>query len=189
VRRHLRATPLAVLLLLGAASRAAAEGAPAPGQLPPTASEIRTLYDRLQVGMPIGEVAALANRPRLGRPAPGAEAVTSWLLWSAPGSGPTAVLRAAFRNDRLARLEYELFGDEYQRLAKESDPTVEMGEAELRRLWRRTQAAEDCQQALEAFHRLLLGLQDRLTTAEQQDWVRALEQRRAVERQLTHPAR
>ncbi len=146
---------------------------------PTTAAEIRTLYERLQPGMPIGEVAGLAGRPRLGT---GAEPVTSWLLWNTPQSGAaTAVLRAAFRDGRVARLEYEAFGEEYQRLAKGPDPTVEMSEAEMRRLWRRTQAVEGCQEALEAFHRLVLQVQDRLTPSEQQAWVRALELRRAAE--------
>lgn len=148
---------------------------------PTTATEIRALYERLRPGMPIQEVAALAGRPRLGG---GADPVTSWLLWSTPQSGAaTAVLRAGFRDGRVARLEYEAFGDKYQRLAKEPDPAVEMSEDQLRRLWRRTQAVEGCQEALEAFHRLLLQVQERLTPSEQAAWVRALELRRAAEAQ------
>jgi hypothetical protein len=146
---------------------------------PTTAAEVRALYERLRPGMSIAEVAGLAARPRLGT---GAEPVTGWLLWSAPQPGAaTAVLRASFRDGQLARLEYEAFGEEYQRLAKGPDLAVEMSEIELRRLWRRTQAVESCQEALDAFHRLLLHAQERLTPSEQAAWVRALELRRAAE--------
>jgi hypothetical protein len=131
--------------------------------------------------MTIAEVAALAGRPRLGT---SAEPVTGWLLWSTPqASAATAVLRASFRDGRLTRLEYEAFGEEYRRLAKGPDAAMELTEDELRRLWRRTQAVESCQEALDAFHRLLLQTQERLTPSEQAAWVRALELRRAADAQ------
>lgn len=148
---------------------------------PTTDAEVRGLFERLRPGMSIAEVAGLAGRPRLGT---GAEPVTGWLLWSAPqASAATAVLRASFRDGRLTRLEYEAFGEEYQRLAKGPDVAMELNEDELRRLWRRTQAVESCQEALDAFHQLLLHVQERLTPSEQAAWVRALELRRAAEAQ------
>ncbi|MBI4012190.1 MAG: hypothetical protein HY359_07795 [Candidatus Rokubacteria bacterium] len=147
-----------------------------------TALEIRAIFDRLQPGMTIEQVAESASRPHLGARG---HPVSSWLVWSPPGAGgPTAVLRAVFRDDRLARLEYESFGEEYQHRVKGAEP-VELDEAELRRLWQRGRAVDECHGALEAFHRLLLRIQDRLTPAEQEAWVRALELRRAAESRAT----
>jgi hypothetical protein len=167
-------TALAVLSLVLLVTPVIAED-----RAPVTAGGILVLYDRLSPGMAAGEVAAVARRPGL---AAAGEAVTSWLLWSAPqAGGETAVLRATFRDGRLFRLEYEAFGDEYRRLAKGADDGIELDEPELRRLWQRSQAAEDCQRALEAFHRLLLRAQDRLVPSEQEAWVRALELRRQAE--------
>ncbi len=60
------------------------------------------------------------------------------------------VLRATFRDGRLARIEYESFGDEYQRLIK-GDQSILMDTDEITRLWRRAaridQAAENCHEA------------------------------------------
>jgi hypothetical protein len=127
-------------------------------------------------------VAALAGRPtRLAVDQP----VSTWLLWRQ--SGPdraTEVLRATFRDGLLTRIEYESFGDEYRHLIK-GDHSIPMDPDEVTRLWRRAtrmdQSAESCHGALDAFHRLVLGLQERLTTEEQQEWVRALLLRRTAE--------
>lgn len=168
-------TVLAALVLLGPA------GASDPPGLS-TQQEIHGLYERLAPGMTIEQVAAIAKRPHLGA---GGAPVTTWLTWTSSRSGgPTAVLRASFRDGRLTRLEYESFGEEYQRLVKGTDP-VELDEAELRRLWQRGRAVDECREALEAFHRLLLRVQDRLTPAEQEAWVRALELRREAESRAT----
>jgi hypothetical protein len=144
--------------------------------------DIYALYQRARPGMSVKAVAALAGRPtRLSADQP----VTTWLLWrqSAPGRG-TEVLRATFRDGILARIEYESFGDEYQRLIK-GDHSILVDPDEMTRLWRRAarvdQAAESCHGALDAFHRLVLGLQERLTTDEQHEWVRALLLRRTAE--------
>ncbi len=176
---------LRVTLVVGVLWLGAASGAFGADEGPGGRVDIRALYERLRPGMTVQEVAAAANRRHLGATA---EPVTSWLIWNRPaGAGVTAVLRAAFRDGRLARVEYEAFGDEYQRLAKGADPAVEVGEEELRRLWRRAwqvaRAADECREALDAFHQLVLQLQERLTPAEQQAWVRALELRRAAERE------
>jgi hypothetical protein len=45
-------------------------------------------------------------------------------------------------------------------------------------------AAESCHEAMDAFHRLVLRVQERPTTDEQQDWVRALQLRRTAETAL-----
>lgn len=164
--------------ILGAGSAARADDGPAAGL-----AEIRALFDTLRPGMSVPEVADVTRRPAL---AGTRKPLTRWLIWSQPGAGATAVLRAAFRDGRLQSLEYETFGDRYERLVKGPDP-VEVGEDELRRLWRRGRAVDDCQQAMEAFHRLLLSVQDRLTTEEQQAWVRALELRRATGVHLAVP--
>ncbi len=167
---------LLVLLLALVAPGAAGERGPA------TPDEILALYERLLPGMPLAEVAAMAGRPGL---LTSSEPVTSWTVWSPPRTGsPTAVLRATFQDGRLARLEYEAFGDAYRRLAKGSDAGMELGEAELRRLWERTRGMDECREALEAFHRLLLRAQDRLTREEQEAWVAALELRRRVDSRL-----
>lgn len=150
-------------------------------------ADIRVMYERLEPGMRLAEVAAIAKRPGLTTTR---EPVTSWLLWSPPAPGyPTAVLRAFFRDDRVTRLEYESFGERYERLGKGHDPVVQMSEAEARHLGRRAQAGEQCERALEAFHQLVLRLQERLTTAEQEAWVQALKLRKAVAAELTRPAR
>lgn len=148
--------------------------------------DIYTLYQRVTPGMSVQAVEALAERATrltLGEP------VTTWLVWqhySDPGRG-TEVLRASFRDGRLARIEYESFGDEYRHLVK-GDRTVPMDADEVARLWRRAaqvdQAADSCHEALDVFHQLVLRLQERLTTNEQREWVRALQLRRAAEAEL-----
>jgi hypothetical protein len=153
--------------------------AAADDRAPATAGQILALYGRLSPGMTAADVAALARRPRL---AASGDPVSAWVLWSTPQGGvETAVLRATFRDGRLFRLEYEAFGDEYRRLAKGGDDTIELTEEELRHLWQRTQAGDACQVALEAFHRVLLRAQDRLVPSEQEAWVKALELRRQFE--------
>jgi hypothetical protein len=149
-------------------------------------SDVYTLYRRMTPGMSAQAVEALAEHAtRLTLD----ESVATWLLWqhhSDPGRG-TEVLRASFRDGRLARIEYESFGDEYRHLVK-GDRTVPMDAGEVARLWRRAaqvdQAADSCHEALDAFHQLVLRLQERLTTNEQQEWVRALQLRRVAETQL-----
>jgi hypothetical protein len=175
-----RAFASAVLAVLAAVLAAGPAGA-TERRVTGTPSGIRALYERLEPGMTVGQVAAIADRPGLGAE-PG---VTSWLVWSPPESGsPTAVLRVSFRDGRVVRLEHEMFGDDYRRLSKGADATVELDASEARRLWRRGQAVDDCQEALDAYHRLVLGVQQRLTPAEQQAWVRALELRREAESRL-----
>jgi hypothetical protein len=144
------------------------------------------LFERLELGMTVDEVAAAGGGRLRG---PDGRPVTTWLVWSPTGgSTAMAVLRAAFREGRLVRLQLEEFGEEYRRLVKEREPRIEMSRDEVGRLWRRAarleRAADDCQAALEAYHRLVLGAQNRLTVAEQASWVRALELRRETERHL-----
>jgi hypothetical protein len=175
IRYPVRAT---VILLLGLVSLDVA----AEPRDPDSATDLNGLYRRLSPGMTVPEVHALAGQPtRLGLGGP----VTTWLLWRQGGSdGATEVLRASFRDGRLARVEYESFGEEYRHLVK-GDRTVAMDADEVGRLWRRAarigQVAESCHEALDAYHRLVLGAQERLTLSEQQDWARALRLRRAVE--------
>jgi hypothetical protein len=145
-------------------------------------TDLNGLYRRLSPGMTVTEVQALTEQPsKLGL----GEPVTTWLLWQQDSSGRgTEVLRASFRDGRLVRVEYESFGEEHRHLVK-GDRTVAMDADEVGRLWRRAarigQVAENCHEALDAYHRLVLGAQERLTTSEQQDWARALRLRRAVE--------
>jgi hypothetical protein len=148
------------------------------------------LYVRLSPGMSLREVAALAG----GDIGPTHEAVTNWLLWSPlPGGSGTAVLRAAFQDGRVIRLEYESFGAEYRRLVKGADPWLEIAGDELARIWRQNwrlqSAAESCRHALDAYHDLVLGAQERLTTDEQQAWARALLLRRTTEERLAPGSR
>ncbi len=143
------------------------------------------LYERLQPGMTVEEVTATAEGGLRGRSEQSSLRGSCGIL-SAPAM---AVLRAAFRGGRFVRLQYEGFGDEYQRLTKDTDASpVEMSREEPNLLGRRTRhlerAADDCQAALKADHRLVLAAQDRLTTAEQASGVRALELRREIERYL-----
>jgi hypothetical protein len=173
---------VALSLLLPLAAGSAASEPPSRG----AGTDIYTLYQRVTPGMSLQAVEALAEHATSLTPA---RPVTTWLLWqhhSDPGRG-TEVLRASFRDGRLARIEYESFGDEYRHLVK-GDRTVPMDADEVGRLWRRAaqvdQAADSCHEALDAFHRLALRLQDRLTTNEQGDWVRALRLRRAAEAEL-----
>jgi hypothetical protein len=151
--------------------------------------DVLALYHRLQPGMAIDEVVRLA-RPSGGQ-VPG-EATTSWLLWRHSARG-TEVLRTSFRDSRLARVQYEAFGEEYRRLVKDGPPTIRIDRGELTRLWQRSarveEAAEDCQAALDAFHRLVMQVQERLSPTEQRAWVRALELRRAAEAELEGLAR
>jgi hypothetical protein len=151
--------------------------------------DLHALYRRLEPGMTVEQVAAAAtgDGSRLGA---AATPVTSWLVWTpaAPGR-PTAVLRATFRDGRLNRLEYEVFGEDYHRSAKGEEPDVEVSQDDLTRLRRRSatldRVADGCRKTVEAYHRLVLGAQNRLTRDEQKAWVRALELRRAVDAQLT----
>jgi hypothetical protein len=144
--------------------------------------DVHALYERLSPGMSVSEVAALAG----GQLGATAEPVTTWLLWSEGRDGRgTAVLRAAFLDGRVSRLEYEWFGSEYRRLVKGADPWLEIAADELARIrrqaWRADRAAEGCRDALDAYHQLVLGAQERLTSEEQQAWARALGLRRSVE--------
>jgi len=148
-----------------------------------TDTDIHGVYERLEPGMTVEEVAVAADSRQL-RTAP--RPVASWVVWSSSGpSRATAVLRATFREERLVRLEYEVFGDQYRRLVKGSEPETEIYWAELRRLWHQSQrteeAADACQVALEVYHRLTLGVQERLTQNEQAAWARALQLRRGAQ--------
>jgi hypothetical protein len=174
-------TAIAVASVLLGAGSASAQAPASPGGV-----ELHEVFRRLEPGMAVEDVARVSSRRALidsSRP------VTSWVLWNPPATGrPTEVLRAAFREGQLVHVEYEMFGDEYRRLAKGAEPAIEMGEDALRRLWRRdwrlTQAVERCEEALGGFHQLVLGFQERLTPAEQAAWVHALGLRRAAEREL-----
>ena len=165
--------------------------ASAPAEEPESRSpvDILELYQRLQPGMAIGEVVRLAQ-PSAGLAL--GEAPTAWLLWRHSERG-TEVLRTSFREGRLASVEYEAFGEAYRRLVKDGPGTIPVDRDELTLLWRRStrieQAAEDCQAALDAFHCLVMQLQDRLSPEEQRTWVRALELRRAAEAELKGLAR
>ncbi len=147
--------------------------------------DVYALYQRATPGMSVQALDALAEHAtRLTTNPP----VTTWLLWRQSDTDRgTEVLRATFRDGRLARIEYESFGDEYQRLIKGDHP-IPMDAEEITRLWRRAarvdQAAERCHEALDAFHQLVLRVQERLTTNEQREWVRALQLRRAAEAEL-----
>ena len=117
------------------------------------------------------------------------EPVTTWLLWNpTPDGKGMGVLRAAFQDGRLIRLEYESFGAEYRRLVKGADPWIEIAGDELARIWRQSwrvgRAAESCQHALDAYHHVVLGAQERLTFEEQREWARALQLRQEAERHL-----
>ena len=155
-----------------------------PGPARPV--DILDLYQRLQPGMTIGEVARLAAQPSAGLAS--GDTLTSWLLWHHSERG-TEVVRTSFREGRLASVTYEVFGEEYRRLVKGAVAHgTGLTGADLTRLWQRSarveQAAEDLQAALDAFHRLVMTLQERLSPEEQQAWVRALELRRAAEAEL-----
>jgi hypothetical protein len=151
----------------------------------PSSLDIRALYEQLRPGMSSREVAALAG----GQIGMTPEPVTTWLLWSpTPDGKGTVVLRAAFQDGRIIRLEYESFGAEYRRLVKGADPWIEIAGDELARIWRRSwrvgRAAESCQHALDAYHHVVLGAQERLTFEEQREWARALQLRQEAERHL-----
>jgi hypothetical protein len=172
--------PLAVPMVLLAAVHAAGAGDRADAPRPTL--DVRALYQRLEPGMPVETVSALAE----GMPVSGAGLpVTTWVLWQHSGaSRGTEVLRAGFQDGRLVRVEYESFGDRYRRRAK-GDHRVPLEAAEVARLWRRSAEAEEgaaaCREALEAFHELVMKAQGRLTDSEQQEWARALRLRRAAE--------
>jgi len=164
-------------------------GAPAEEPGPRPSVDLLDLYQQLQPGMALTEVV------RLGRPSAAlgsGDVLTSWLLWRHSERG-TEVLRTSFREGRLASVEYEAFGETYRRLVKDGPSTIPVDRGELTRLWRRStrieQAAEDCQAALDAFHRLVMQLQERLSPEEQRAWVRALQLRRAAEAELEGLAR
>jgi hypothetical protein len=147
--------------------------------------DVRALYERLSPGMSSREVAALAGGQLGTTPEP----VTTWLLWNPmPDGKGMAVLRTAFQDGRISRLEYESFGVEYRRLVKGTDPWVEIAGDELARIWRQSwrvgRAAESCQQALDAYHHVVMGAQERLTFEEQREWARALQLRQEAERHL-----
>jgi hypothetical protein len=149
-----------------------------------SAVSVDDLYARLNPGMSLQEVGAVVG----GQLATARESVTSWLLWSPIPGGGTAVLRTAFQDGRVVRLEYESFGTEYRRLVKGTDSWVEIAGDELARIWRQTwqveQAAQSCQGALDAYHRVVLDAQERLTPEQQQAWARALLLRQAAEQRL-----
>lgn len=175
---------LAAALVLGLAP-----GATASALRVRSDADLHALYQRLEPGMTVEQVAAAtADGSRLG--AAGTSPATSWLVWTPASPGrPTAVLRATFRDGRLHRLEYEVFAEEYHKRAKGEDPEVEVTQEDLTRLRRRSatldRVADGCRKTVEAYHRLVLGAQNRLTRDEQKAWVRALELRRAVDAQLT----
>ncbi|HEV8307032.1 MAG TPA: hypothetical protein VGW35_05145 [Methylomirabilota bacterium] len=151
-------------------------------KLPAANIALEGLYQRLSPGMTSQDVARTAGRETMLKPG---KQPRTWLLWTPPFAGrPIEVLRTAFRDGRLARIEYESFGDEYRHLVK-GDRRMETDSDQVTRLWRRSaevmEAAEDCGEALEAFHHLVVGLQERLTSPEQQAWVRALQLRRAAQ--------
>jgi hypothetical protein len=186
VRSLVRIALFLPLTLLAAAGPAGAAGdGPAPTG-PGRSPDLRALFARLAPGQTEAEVAALVGRARLGE---GPDPVATWLRWGPVPGGGVAVVRAVFRDGRLARAVYEAFGDTYRRRVTGERPEVEVSRAELVRLLRRGGAAGECRDALEAFHRLVLGLQDRLDPAEQQDWVRALELRRSADAELQGAAR
>jgi len=177
-------------LVVGIVAAAASPGT-AADRMARSAVDVHELYGRLSPGMSLREVAGLAGGGQL---ATARESVTMWIVWSPlPGGAGTAVLRAAFQAGRLTRIEYESFGAEYRRLVKGADASVEIAGDELARIWRQTwrveQAAESCQDALEAYHRLMVGAQERLTSEQQQAWARALLLRRAAEERLLSTAR
>jgi hypothetical protein len=177
----------AVVTVLLFASVLLGSGSPGAQERPRSGGvDLHEVFRRIEPGMAVADVSRVSGRGALSG---SADPVTSWLIWSPPATGrPTEVLRAAFREGRLVHVAYEVFGDEYRRLVKGTEPAVEMSEDELRRLWRRdwrlTQAVERCEEALDAFHQLALGFQERLTTVEQASWVHALGLRRAAEREL-----
>jgi hypothetical protein len=134
--------------------------------------------------MTVKEVTAVIDDGRL-REAP--DTVTAWVIWSPPVTGRAmAVLRAVFRDRRLVRMDYELFGEEYRRLVKGGDGDIDPAQGELRVLWSQKRQlerhAELCHDALEAYHRLVLDSQELLTRDEQGAWARALELRRRAEK-------
>ncbi len=176
-------TGVVAILVLSLLASSAPWSAYADEWWEPTKADLYVLYERLRPGMTATDVAVVAGRASLSG---SSDPVTSWLIWNPPvAERPTTVLRASFRDGRLARVQYESFGEQYRRLVKGGELGVEIEEKELRRLWRQTsrltQTVEHCHEALEAFHRLVLRAQDRLTTAEQAAWVRALALRRAAE--------
>jgi hypothetical protein len=159
-----------------------------PGAAAPV--ELQTLYQRLHPGMTVQEVASAADRETVLTPG---QPPHSWLIWTPPAPGrPFEVLRTVFRDGRLARIEYESFGAEYRHLRR-GDRPMELDSDQVARLWRRsaevTETAQACGEALEAFHQLVVGLQGRLTSAEQQAWARALTLRRAAEAGLNSLSR
>jgi hypothetical protein len=177
--------PCALLAVVIAGSGGAPAGAAdreARGAL-----DIRALYQQLHPGMTAREVAARAGS---GGPLEAAtEPVTSWLLWNQTPDGKSMeVLRAAFQDGRVTRLEYESFGPEYRRLVKGADPWVEIASDELARIWRHSwrvrRAAESCRSALDAYHHVVIGAQERLTSDEQRAWARALQLRQEAEQHL-----
>jgi hypothetical protein len=171
-------TVLAFLCLLLAGQRAVF----AEDRMPVASIALEALYQRLGVGMTEQEVARAAGRDTV--PTPSDAPLKSWLLWTPPVAGrPTEVVRTTFAGGRLTRVEYEAFGDEYRHLTKGESG---IDRDRISRLWRRSaqlrEAAEDCGEALQAFHELVVGFQHRLTSAEQEAWVRALELRRSARR-------
>ena len=175
---------LTVVVLVGTGSRVLSNpGTPLGG------ADIYKLYQELQLGMAVEAVATAVNGAALrtaSRP------VTSWLIWTPPVTRrPTTILRATFRDGRLDRLDYESFGTHYERLVKTRYSEVAIPQSELHRLWRDRwqleETLEQCRAALGAYHRLVLGVQDRLSPEEREGWVRALELRRATESQINRP--
>lgn len=179
-----------LLVLAGIAGVAAiaAAGEPRAGR---DDGDVLAVFERLEPGMTVGEVATIAGEARLRTTtAP----VSSWLRWRpSPDGRGMLVLRAFFHEGRVLRLELEAFGEEYRRLVKGADPGVEIAADQLARIWRRSwraeRAAERCRDALDAYHDLLVGAQERLVPAEQQAWARALLLRRAAEGALPAASR
>jgi hypothetical protein len=110
IRTRPRPVPVwAVLALLTAAAVAGLPRGSVQAAEPeaPRAVDLRALHERLTPGMSSREVAALAD----GQLRAAAASVTTWLLWGpTPDGNGMAVLRAAFQDGRVIRLEYESFG-------------------------------------------------------------------------------
>lgn len=171
-----------LLVLAGIAGVAAiaAAGEPRAGR---DDGDVPAVFERLEPGMTVGEVAAIAGE---ARPRTTTTPVSSWLLRRpGPDGRSMLALRASFHEGRVLRLELEAFGEESRRLVKGADPGVEIAADRLARIWRRSwraeRAAERCRDALDAYRDLLVGAQERPVPAEQQAWARALLLRRAVE--------
>jgi hypothetical protein len=76
---------------------------------------------------------------------------------------------------------------------KGAESWVEISGDELPRIWRRSwrvgQAAESCHIALDAYHHVVQGAQERLTFDEQREWARALQLRQEAQQRFLPTAR